>query len=364
MPRPLDPGSLHEGRATWPRFSFRSSLINLGRALSLLARVLAPIAALCLAGLGVLHFLYLRNPMRTDGMHNLNIDHTVVLEQIKRAATLPAAEIAFLGDSSCLMGIDAPSIERALDLHPVESFCSLAYVGPAGYAHMLAGMIDRNAAPKVLVLVFHAAAFRREASWEYWRQFVTNGEKISAPTLHFPRSSLDFLAVEWLGRVIYTPLPGAYALYYGSEMAFRLTIRLRQGSAVDPFTGLDVSSAAALHPAPSAPSGAPADFSWNQAYVDSLRILAEQLRRLPPQTALYLVISPVPDYTYRAETELERGERANQIAAVLGIDPGHILKTPGKMYVAFFAGFINHLNRWGQKEFTRKLIEDLAVLPR
>ena len=171
-------------------------------------------------------------------------------------------------------------------------------------------------------------------------------------------------AFEWLGRVIYSPLPGAYALNYGSEMAFRLTIRLRHGSAIDPYTGLNVSSAAALHPAPSAASGAPADFSWNQAYVDSLNVLGEQLKRLPPRTAVYLVISPVPDYTYRAGTELERTERANQIAAALGIDPGHILKTPGKMYAAFFAGFVNHLNRWGQKQFTRKLIEDLAALPR
>jgi hypothetical protein len=340
------------------------SLINLARALSLLARVVAPIATLCVAGLAVLHCLYLRNPARTDDMRNLTIDHFVVLEQMKRAAALPAAEIALLGDSSCLLGIDAPSIERALHLHPVESFCSLAYLGPAGYAYMLAGMIDRNAAPKVLVLVFHPVAFRREASWEFWPQFVANGGKVSAPPLHFPRSSLDFLAIEWLGRVIYSPLPGADALYYGSETAFRLTIRLRQGSAIDPSTGLNVSSAAAMHPAPSAPSGAPADFSWNQAYVDSLKVLAEQLRRLPPQTAVYLVISPVPDYTFRAETEMERSERANQIAAALGIDPSHILKTPGKMYAAFFAGFINHLNRWGQKEFTRKLIEDLAVLPR
>jgi hypothetical protein len=364
MPTPFDPGSLDEGRATSPRFSFRLSLINLGRALSLLARVVAPIAALCVAGLGVLHLLYLRNPARTDEVHNLTIDHFVVLEQMKRAATLPAADIAFLGDSSCLMGVDAPSIERALHLHRVESFCSLAYLGPAGYADMLAGMIDRNAAPKVLVLMFHPAAFHREAAWEYWPRFVADGGKINAPPLHFPRSSLDFLAVEWLGRVIYSPLPGAYALYYGSEMAFRLTIRWRQGSAIDPFTGLNVSSAAALHPAPSAPSGVPVDFSWNQQYLDALKVLGEQLRRLPQQTAVYLVISPVPDYTYRAGTELERSERANQIAAVLGIDPGHILDTPGKMYAAYFAGFVNHLNRWGQREFTRKLIEDLADPPR
>src|SRR5258708_7174039 len=166
--------------------------------------------------------------LRTDGMRNFSIDHFIVLEQIKRAAALPAAEVAFLGDSSCLMGIDAPSIEGGLDLHRVESFCSLGYVGPAGYARMLAGMIERNAAPKVLVLVFHPATFRREPSWDSWPGFVANGGKVNAPPLHFPRSSLDFLELEWLSRLIYSPLPGAYALYYGSEGAFRSTIRPRR----------------------------------------------------------------------------------------------------------------------------------------
>ena len=91
MPRPLDPRSLYESSAISPRFSFRLSLINLARALSLVAKVVAPIVTLCVAGLAVLHSLYLRNPARTDDMRNLTIDHFVVLEQMKRATALPAA---------------------------------------------------------------------------------------------------------------------------------------------------------------------------------------------------------------------------------------------------------------------------------
>jgi hypothetical protein len=360
MPRTtIAPGSIGDRIARWPRLSFRLSVINLARAVGLLARVIVPIAVLSISGLVVLHLLYLHNPARTDGMRNLNVDHFVVLEQMKRAAALPAAEVAFLGDSSCLMGIDAPLIERALDLHPVESFCSIGYVGPVGYARMLAGMIERNAAPKTLVLVFHPATFRREPSWDFWTGFVSNGGKVEAPALHFPRSSLDFLQFEWLGRLIYNPLPGAYALYYGSERAFRSTIRARQGSAVDPNAGLNISSLAALHAVPSPPSGEPANFSWNEAYVDSLRVLGEAIVKLPHQTRVYLVISPVPDNLVPEGNLLERTERANQIAAALGIDADRILNTPETMFAAFFSSY-THLNRWGQKVFTGVLIKELA----
>jgi hypothetical protein len=349
----INPGSIY-------RFSLRASLTNFARALGLLARVLVPIAMFCAIGLMILHVLYLRNPARTDTMRNLSIDHLIVLEQIQRAAALPAADVAFLGDSSCLMGIDPASIKSALDLHTVESFCSLGYVGPAGYAQMLAGMIERNAAPKALVLVFHPATFRREPGWDFWPSFVENGGKTSLPHLDFPQSSLDFLEFEWLARLIYSPLPGAYALYYGGEGALRSMIRAHQGSAVDPNTGLNISSMEALHAGPTAPSGEPANFNWNPAYVDALRALGETIGNLPPQTRVYLVVSPVPDSSFHVGMDEERSERLRAIAATLGINSDHILKTPATMFAAFFSSYA-HLNRWGKMAFTATLIRELAA---
>jgi hypothetical protein len=337
----------------------RASVISLARALNLLARVLVPLIVLSALGLAFLHLLYLRNPDRTNGMRYLSIDHFIVLEQVQRAAALPAAKIAFFGDSSCLMGIDPPLIERVLDLHAVESFCSIGFLGPAGYAQMLAGLIERNAAPNVLVLMFHPAVFRREPAWEGWPAFVKNGARPVTVPLEFPRSGLDYVEFEWLGRLIYSPLPGAYGLYYGSEAQFRSAIRARQGAAVDPSTGLNVSSVQALHAVPTPPSGTPANFGWNQAYKDALNILADTIRNLPPQTRVFLVVSPVPDSSFRAETEAERTERVTEIAAALGIGADHILKTPETMFAAFFSGY-THLNRWGQSVFTSALAKELA----
>ena len=349
----------YPGHRALTRMSCQISIVNLAHALNLLARAVVPLAVLCMLGLVFLHLLYLRNPSRTDTMSKLSIDPFIVLEQIHRAATLPAAEIAFLGDSSCLMGIDPPSIERALHLHSVESFCSIGYIGPAAYAGMLAGLIERNAAPEVLVLVFHPITFRREPSWDSWQPFVQNAGKVEQPSLSFPRSSLDYLEFEWLGRLVYSPLPGAYGLYYGGEGKFRSTIRARQGGAVDPNNGLNISSIETLHAAPTPPLGEPADFSWNQAYRDALKTLATTISKLPSHTHVYLVISPVPDYSFRPGSGSQRNERAQEIAAALGIDTDHILKTPETMFANFFSGY-THLNRWGQSVFTEALIRELA----
>lgn len=335
-----------------------SPAIDLVHAWCLVARVLVPIGILSALGLMILHLLYLRNPARTEVMHS-SVEHLIVMEQVKRSATLPAAEIVFLGDSSCLMGIDALAVERALDLHPVESFCSLGWVGPAGYGQMLAGLIDRNTPPKVLVLMFHPIAFRREPNWDYWSALVDNWERPKKPALGFPRSALDFLAFEWLTRLIYSPLPGAYALYYGSEGSFRSMIRARHGSAVDPSTGLNVSSLRDLRAVPTPPTGKPADFNWNQPYQDSLRTLAEAIKKLGPQTRTYLVVSPVPDWSFPPGTEGKRIQREEQIAAALGITRENILATPDKMFGAYFSGY-THLNRWGQSVFTKALIKAIA----
>ena len=335
------------------------SLRQLLHACWLVMRILIPLALLCLAELGVLHLCYLRNPARTDGMRRLSIDHFVVLEQVRRAANVPTPDIAFLGDSSCLFGINPGILERTLDIRPVQSFCSIGYLGPVGYAHMLDAMIARNATPKTLILMFHPDTFRRAADWDYWPAFVLNMGRAAAPRLRFPRSALDYLEFEWLGRLIYSPLPGAYSRYYGGEGAFRATIEARQGSAIDPNTGLQVASMDAIKAAPSAPDGPPADFSANQSYRDALTALGAVIRKLPSTTSVHLIISPLPDHTFAAGTANQRAERAREIARALGIDERHILNTPATLYTAYFAS-ITHLNRWGQQVFSDELAKTLA----
>jgi hypothetical protein len=258
------------------------------------------------------------------------------------------------------MGLDPKLLGRALDGRNVQSFCSIGFLGPAGYARMLDSMIVRNAAPKALVFMFHPVTFRREASWEYWPAFVRNAGQAEAPSLRFPRSALDYLEFEWLSRLIYNPLPGAYGRYYGGEGAFRAAIEARQGSAIDPNTGLNVSRIEAMIASPSPPYGEATDFSINQSYRDALSTLGETIRKLPPRTAVYLIVSPLPDYTFRPGTLDQRAGRAKDIALALGIDNSHILDTPATLYAPYFAS-TTHLNRWGQQIYSAELAKQLAT---
>ena len=162
------------------------------------------------------------------------------------------------------------------------------------------------------------------------------------------------------GRLIYSPLPGAYSRYYGGEGAFRGTIEARQGSAVDPGSGLNVHSLDAVKTVPTAPSGEATDFSTNQNYQSALAVLAETVKKLPSQTSVYLIVSPLPDYTFRPGTIEQRAERAVEIAAALGVDRSHILNTPATLPVAYFAS-TTHLNRWGQQVYSGELAKQLAT---
>lgn len=326
------------------------------RALILVARVFLPIAALTVLGLIGLHLLYLRYPSRTDLMRNLVVDYSMVSEQVDRVASRPLAEIAFLGDSSCLMGIDPPYMERMLN-RSVESFCTVAYAGPAGYAAMLEQMIERGATPKVLILMFHPVAFRPDPTWTFWTDLVRNKGRINMMPLEFPRSALDFLAFELVTRFLYSPLPGGYGIYYGSEGEVRSTIRSRHGAAIDPGNGLDISSIDALHASPTNPSGPAVDFSLNQMYRDALATLAVALKKTAHNTQVYLAISPVPDTAFHDGSELQRIESAKEIAGALGIPADHILNTSGAMYAAYFSSPTTHLNRWGKIVFTDNLVK-------
>jgi hypothetical protein len=330
---------------------------SLGRALYLLARQIVPLALLVVIGLLALHFLYLRNPTRTD-TQRLGMDYSIVLEQLHRASTLPKAEIAFFGDSSCLMGIDPLVLERLLAVQPIQSFCLIGFVGPEGYATMLERMIKRGAIPQTLVFMLHPVTFRWNPAWDVWPAFVRNTTE-PPPALRFPRSALDFAQLDWLGRALYSPLPGAYGRYYGSESAFRQTMRERNGAAVDPNEGLHTTSLDDVKLVPRAPAEG-ADYSTNKAFDDALAVLGRAVKLLPAQTRIYLIIAPVAENFFGPASAAERMASAKQMAALLGIDEQNILETPPTMNAAYFSSY-THLDRWGRQAYSQAVSAALSA---
>jgi hypothetical protein len=254
------------------------------------------------------------------------------------------------------MGLDPKVIATEIG-RSVESFCSIGYIGPAGYAGVLEKMIERSAIPKAVIFMFHPDTFQRSSNWDSQPTFLN--QQAAVPAKLFPRSAVDYLQFEWLTRLLYSPLPAAYGLYYGGEASFRSSLRDGHGSVVDPSTGLQVARFEKLKAGPTPPTGKSVDLTINQAYRDALGVLRATLQKLPSHSATYFLISPVPDYMLPSSAAVSRAEREIEIAAALGIKRSHILQTPATMYSAYTSSR-THLNRWGRQIFSKELARQLA----
>jgi hypothetical protein len=246
-----------------------------------------------------------------------------------------------IGDSSCLMDVNASRLSAGLG-RSAESLCSLAYVGPVGYAQILSTLLERDASPRLLVIVLHPAAFQRDPSWDSWPAFVKNGGVVSAPPIRFPQSALDYIRVGLVERAIYNPLPGSYAMYYGGDQQFSGYIAAHRGSALDPGAGLEG-------------TGKPVDYNMNEQFTQALIPLAAVLKKIGTDRVL-LMISPVPDVNINSEAEIQRKEAARRIAAILGLPAGNLLDTPASMPNIYFSS-VTHLNRWGREALTDDVVK-------
>lgn len=336
-------------------------LPGLCRAIGLVFRILSPIVLITAVLSGIVYGFYLDNPKMTQLYRTLTVDNFVVLEQLRRAAAVPAPDLAFVGDSSCLMGVDVSTLRSRLPDKAIESFCTLAYVGPAGYAQMIQTMINRGAAPRKLVIVLHPIQFDRQPSWDSWVAVIEQGGlPQGGRDLGFPLAAFDHARFAWLATIAYQPLPGAYGAYYGSAAAFIDTIRASHGSAVDPGTGLNFNSLAELDAYAAIdhnPSRSPISYPTSPAFQQALGSLANLVRQLGPEN-VFLLISPVPGTTTSGDVANETREIARGIASRLALPSEHLLHTSPELPDPYFASS-THLNRWGRIRFSSELARAL-----
>ncbi len=286
-------------------------------------------------------------------------------EQVQRLHT-SNPDIAFFGDSSCLMGINAMLLSERLDT-TVGNYCTLGHVGPGGYALML----ERLAAvgsPRLVVLGLHPVQFQREAGWEDWPEFVAASAAVPAPKLEPVLGGLDYVRTQVVGGLIYSPIPGSYGRYYGGAGAFRDFLRASSGSAIDPRRGMrwqtehEFRGANAAHRDLYSEAGFDVDFSLNARYRAALQRLGLSVAALG-RDRVYLVVPPVPDTLLSPQQRTMRVQALAEHRRILGIEAHQVLVTPAAMPDGNFSSRA-HLNRWGQLAFTRLLAEQLRPLIR
>ncbi len=165
-----------------------------------------------------------------------DLETIIVEQQIRRAKTIREADVLVIGDSSALMGVDAPLLERSLNVGRVENLATLGWVGPRGYSHLLELYFRRGLHAKAVVLLMHGMSLDRpQTQWNNWEEMVLNEDipAISAGNLMKEiRSGLSGQFFDW---AFAPPMPGAWGRFYGTQIELAGAIAKNNGSIFQPL---------------------------------------------------------------------------------------------------------------------------------
>ena len=340
------------------RWSLQIGMTDLLRSTRLVLHDVALLSAVVVLLVGLLVTVFMRAQSALEPDYP-SVDHLIVDTQLERLREKEPADLVLLGDSSCLMGIAAPLVAEQLNLE-VENYCTIGYVGPAGYASMLNDIKPGSRHPHWIVVALNPAQFVRQPSWESWVGYVASASQRRIrhpPTVKdafgFGRRSVNRL-------LAYEPLPGRFALYYGGTASVQAELRNSRGSMLDPGYGLRFASLQALKASADRPNlGSIAELTPNQAFLDALRVLQLSVTRFGRRD-VFLLITPVPEGVLDSRGVAELNAARKAIGHTLGLTPENVLDMPLQLPAAYFSSQ-THLNQWGRIRYTEYLAEVLQA---
>jgi hypothetical protein len=216
----------------------------------------------------------------------LDTDRVILLHQAEASRAGGPAELVLLGDSSCLMNVDAVRLGQQLGIE-VLNLGTLSYVDLATNGRLLATYAKRHPdRPHAAVLLLHPQRLRLRLADRY------HTEVIEAHLDGRDRFDLGTGSRRWdrwlglepwrervLSRVLPWPLQGAYRTQYGFTHDLWRYLDANRGSAVDP-NRYDAREAAG---------------SSEYRLAPGLEAESRAFRRLVPEiTVLWAGITPVP----------------------------------------------------------------------
>ena len=214
----------------------------------------------------------------------LDTDRTILIHQAEASRQPQAAEVLFLGDSSCLMNLSARQLSTALG-RPVLNLGNLSFLDAAAQAILLREFATANPGRlKAVVLMMHPEALRRPGSEDYQldalTRFLAGEDQKRAESVAGRVSAalgVEVFKGRILARVLPAPLHGAYGRFYGFSADLEKFMAKNLGSAVDP----DV-----------VPLTGSAEYRLSPA----LEKAARQFKTaVPPGVKLLVALTPVPE---------------------------------------------------------------------
>lgn len=287
-------------------------------------------------------------------------DTTVLGHQALASRSCHRAEIVLLGDSTCLMGVDALQLSRGLPGSPrVFSLALFLWLDFNVYADALSDFVAANpgAVRAVILLVSPAKLAQPSPSnsnlLKEWR-VMREG---------YRRTALDrdtHAWRDWLGvrlarqrlasHLLNQPLRGSGAAFYGFSSEIDAYMTRHEGSGVDYGTTL------------ARPRSRPQTLlSVEWPLAPELESETRAFRsRIPPGVKLWIGLTPSPKQDSAADARRERDDLLRRWNSWLQAD-ALLTNLPATLPDPFFSRTA-HLNEAGQKRFTAAVRKEVSAL--
>jgi hypothetical protein len=292
----------------------------------------------------------------------LDMDRTVLAHQAEASRSVQDSTLLLVGDSSCLMDVSAPGLERGLGgAERVRNLGTLSFLGPESHGTLVRTCATANPGRvRRVVLLLHPEALRRTASSVYHTRALAaclGRTDVPADGGWGGRAAwwlgLDIMRGRILSRLAPAPLLddqgriGTLAQHYGFTWDLWSHMASNRGSATDPRSF----STEVAH--------------GNAEYrlAPGLEVASREFRALlPAGVRLSVGITPVPESFALPGHERRQGELLRQWGVWLRAD--EVLdQLPAALPDRWFAS-VTHLNFEGTQHYTAVLARELERLGR
>jgi len=173
----------------------------------------------------------------------LDVDRTILIHQAESSRARSGADVVLLGDSSCLMNVNARQLGAALGLRALN-LGTISFLDLGAHARLLREFTQANPGqPRAVVLLMHPEALRRAGSEPYplavLTHFLAGADHHQAGTFAgtFNNiSGVDAFQGRLLSRALPTPFTNSFGRFYGFTSGLERFMSARDGSAIDPGT--------------------------------------------------------------------------------------------------------------------------------
>jgi len=280
-----------------------------------------------------------------------DVDRTVLLHQACASLSRHNADLLLLGDSACLMDVNAARLGQLLGRRALN-LSTLSYLSLPGQGRLLREYVAANPGQlRTVVLLLHPGTLRLQAQPADYDELLADG---LAGRDSFQTATGQGRLNRWLGLEVFRgrllsrflpfPLPGQYGLAYGFTTELWRRLDEGQGSATDPHR-FDFSSARAS-----------AEFRLARQFEAQSR----QFRNcVPPGVKLVVGLTPVPQSFAQQNHAPTCQLMLEQLAGWLAAD-AVLTNLPTTLPDELFAS-VTHLSARGADRFTELLARSAAL---